>query len=267
MKAQDLQDYLYSLKGTWEYPPDTVDTFKSGDPQTEVTGIAVGWMSYTWALEKALALGCNVFVTHEPTYFNHRDNDEAVFRFAHVAAKRAFIEQSGLVIIRCHDLWDQIEGIGIPDSWGAFLGFERPLDGVRFLRVYDVAGKTALQVAQQVASHTQALGQEAVQLIGDPQRPVTRLALGTGAITPYRRYIEELNADIALCSDDGIQYWQDGAFAQEADLPLIVVNHPVSEEAGVISLANHLRAQFPAVPVQHIPQRCMVQLVTADNTD
>lgn len=183
MKAQDIQDYLYSLKGAWTYPENTVDTFKSGDPQSAVRGIAVGWMSYTWALEKALDLGCNVFVTHEPTYFNHRDNDANIFRFPRAAEKRAFIEQSGLVIIRCHDLWDQIEGIGIPDSWGGFLGFERPIDGVRYLRVYDVSGQTAQQVARKVATRTRALGQEAVQLIGNPDAPVTRLALGTGAIT------------------------------------------------------------------------------------
>ncbi len=47
MKARDLQSYLQSLNGGWVDPQKTVDTFKSGDPGAEVTGIAVGWMSYT----------------------------------------------------------------------------------------------------------------------------------------------------------------------------------------------------------------------------
>ena len=87
MKAQDVQDYLRSLAGEWQYPADTVDTFKAGDPSAEVRGIAVGWMSYTWALQRALELGCNVFITHEPTYYNHWDNDQAIFRLPGVERK------------------------------------------------------------------------------------------------------------------------------------------------------------------------------------
>jgi hypothetical protein len=45
------------------------------------------------------------------------------------------------------------------------------------------------------------------------------------------------------------------------DIQLIIVSHPVSEEAGVMNLANHLWQRFPDVPVQHILQRCMHTLV------
>ena len=48
MKARELQSYLRSLNGGWMKFGKTVDTFKAGDPEAEIKGIAVGWMSYTW---------------------------------------------------------------------------------------------------------------------------------------------------------------------------------------------------------------------------
>jgi hypothetical protein len=44
-------------------------------------------------------------------------------------------------------------------------------------------------------------------------------------------------------------------------IPVIVVNHAVSEEAGLMNLARHLSERYPAVPVHHVPQRCMYQLI------
>ncbi len=261
MKAIELQSYLQSLNSGWVNQEKTVDTFKAGDPDTEIHGIAVGWMSYTWALERALELGCNVFVTHEPTYYDHYDNNERIFRLPGVKDKQRFIQEKELVILRCHDLWDQIPGVGIPDAWGEFLGLGQAVSGEGYFRVYDVSGKTALQVAQQVASRTQSFGQEPVQLIGPAAKPVRRVSIGTGAIISFLDCVQNYKIDLAICTDDGIQYWRDGGYAIDMGIPMIVVNHHVSEEAGMIHLARQLQAKFPAIPIHHIPQRCMYRLV------
>jgi hypothetical protein len=47
MKHGDVYLYLRSLDGGWVDWNDTVDRFIAGDPDGEVAGIAVGWMSYT----------------------------------------------------------------------------------------------------------------------------------------------------------------------------------------------------------------------------
>jgi len=261
MEARELRQYLRSMDGGWVNWKDTVDTFKSGDPEAEVKGIAVGWMSYTWALRRALELGCNVFITHEPTYYNHRDNDENVFRYESVRSKRKFIEDSGLVILRCHDLWDQVRDIGIPDSWAKQLGFIKPIAGEGYYRVYDVSGQTARSIARQVAERTKSLGQDAVQLVGPADAPVSRVAIGTGAITPFMHFLDAYRVDLAICTDDGFTYWRDGALAIDMGIPVIVVNHPVAEVYGMKLLADHLSNRFPDVPVHFIPQSCMFQLI------
>ena len=263
MKAKELQQYLRTMDGGWVDLENTVDTFKSGNPDEEITGIAVGWMSYDSALKQALELNCNMFVTHEPTYFNHHDHETEVFRLEYVRSKKKFIDESGLIILRCHDLWDQVLDIGIPDSWAKQLDFHEPLAGENYYRVYDVMGRTAFDVAQQVARHTQALGQEAVQLIGPSDAKVTRVAIGTGAITPFLHFVERYKADLAICSDDGFVYWRDGALSIDMGIPVIIVNHAVSEIYGMKLLAEHLADKFPDVPVHFIPQSCMYQLVYA----
>ncbi len=257
MKAADINLYLRSLRNEGPYPDPDVDTFKAGDPQAEVGGIAVGWMSYTWALEQALALGCNLFVTHEPTFYDHLDADPQVFQLPGAAAKRQFLADSGLVVLRCHDLWDLMPDVGIPDAWGRFLGLGPATRTRRYLRLYPVEPQPAAEFGAALARRLAPLGQPGVQLLGPGEKRVSRVALGTGAITPVVEMLAQLGADAVIATDDGIDYWRDGALAIDLGIPIFVVNHPVSELAGVEALAKHLQAAFPDIPVHHIPQTCM----------
>lgn len=263
LTAGEVYAFLKSLDGGWVKWDNTVDTFKAGSPETAVKGIAVAWMPYTHALEKAAGLGCNLFVTHEPTYFNHRDNDPNIFRLPAAAAKRQWIEKNGMAIIRCHDVWDQYPRIGIPTGWGSILELGEPVEGSGYYYVYDGKGRTAAEVARHIAARTAAFGQPGVQLIGPGEKRVRRVVLGTGAITPLFHFIEKLAADMAICTDDGFTYWRDGAYAIDAGFPVALVNHPVSEEHPMKLLAGLLAKQFAQVPVHHIPERCMYRLVTA----
>lgn len=263
----ELQQYLDALRVVGPYPEPTVDTVKAGDPNTRIRGIAVGWMAYTWALRAALDLGCNVFVTHEPTYFDHHDHDPLIETLPGVRDKRAFIEASGIVVLRCHDVWDQYPGTGIGDSWGEWLGLGDAIDGDRFLRVYEVAPRTAHQLATEVAARLAPLGQSSVNLAGPGETVVTRVGIGTGAISPFPDMLARFDVDVAITTDDGTHYWRDAGLAIDLGRPLIVVHHAVSEEPGVASLADHLANALPDVPVHHVRQGCMYRVVTSDEWD
>ncbi len=263
LTAGDVHEYLRSLGREWIDPQNTVDVFKSGRPETPVKGIAVAWMSYFDALREAVAKGCNLFVTHEPTYYNHTDTDQSVFAFDIARQKKAFIEENGLTIIRCHDVWDRVPEIGIPDAWGRYLGWTKVVRQQTFYRVYELPPTTAGELAKQVAAKVAPLGQTGVQLIGPADKVIRTVAIGTGAITSFRTMITDLKADLALCTDDGFTYWSDGAMALDMGYPVIVVNHPCAEEIGMAQLANHLREKYPAVPVHHIAQKCMFATIRA----
>src|ERR1700675_3694546 len=57
---------------------ETVDTFKAGNPDTPVTGIAVTMMATLDVLQRASANGQNFVIQHEPTFYNHLDVPEGM---------------------------------------------------------------------------------------------------------------------------------------------------------------------------------------------
>lgn len=264
LSAGDVQKYLQSLAGSWEYPSDTVDTFKAGTPETPVTAIAVAWLPFTWALEQAHELGCSLFITHEPTFYDHRDSREELFEMDIPAARRAWLEDKGMAVIRCHDLWDRHPTTGITDAWATFLGLENLIDTNEFSRLYEIEPTTARDFARRVATSTAPLGQPGVQLVGDGDREIKTVCIGTGAISPYLELVPRFQPDLVICTDDGLDFWRDGSFAVDGGPPIVVVHHGVTEEPGVANLATQMAGAFPQVAVHHIAQKCMFEFISAE---
>jgi len=121
----------------------TVDTFKDGDPDTRVTGIAVTMMATLDVLQRAAAQGSNLVITHEPTFFGHPD-ELAPLETAHdsvTAVKRAFIrEHLGQLAADIRDrlgaptlrvLGDPKRRVSNVAMAPGFAGFSRHLVGLR----------------------------------------------------------------------------------------------------------------------------------------
>ncbi|MFB6087395.1 MAG: Nif3-like dinuclear metal center hexameric protein [Haloarculaceae archaeon] len=264
MHARDVQRHLRDMDGGWVDPDETVDTFKVGDPGTEVEAIAVAWMSTAAALERAADLGCDLFVTHEPTLYTHRDERDPDFSGPareQVRRKADLVADLDMAVLRCHDLWDRFPEEGVPDSWGRQLLPDAERVGSEgYFRVFD-RGEAAPARAV-AAAFAGRIDQRSVELVGPGDEPVRRVCVGTGAATPFRRMWREYDADLYVCSDDGFTYWQDGALAADAGVPVVVANHGTSEEAAMASLAAHLDRTFD-VPVHHLEQGCQFTLVGA----
>lgn len=239
--------------GTWVDWENSCDRFIAGDPQTEVSGIAVVWQSRWSALREAFERGCNLVVTHEPTFYAHSDAEPGLLAQEPAATKRRFIEETGLVIYRCHDVWDRMPRIGIVDSWAAFLGLKHRTASDEFHAVFESPVATLGQLAEYVACATAALGQPVVEMAGDPNAQITRVGTGCGAITDFLK-MSELGADAIIATDDGFHYWGGGSWALDAGVGVVVVNHCVAEEPGIRELAAYVGDQFREVPVTHLQQ-------------
>jgi len=70
MNTNDLRRHLLS-RVAWVDQSRTVDTVKAGDPDRPVRTAAVGWIASIENLRRAVELGCDLFVTHEPTFWQH----------------------------------------------------------------------------------------------------------------------------------------------------------------------------------------------------
>jgi len=101
MTANEVIERIKKTRGS-KWRSNTVDTFKGGDPNTKVTGIAVTMMATMDVLQRAAAKGQNLIITHEPTFYDHLDttkelpqgDDDPVFVESALSSK-AIISSSG----------------------------------------------------------------------------------------------------------------------------------------------------------------------------
>src|SRR5512139_872529 len=84
---------------------DTVDVVKAGDPSQRCTGVVTTFLATLEVLRKAVGLGANLVIAHEPVFYNHLDETAWLAGDRVYEAKRRFIEEHRLVVWRAHDSW------------------------------------------------------------------------------------------------------------------------------------------------------------------
>lgn len=272
LKAKDIQDHLRSLS---EVPEPSVDRIIIGNPDTPVTKIGTAWMPYWKTCRDAVSQGVNTLVVHEPTFYTHWDldaKDRDYFRadtpgrreyFRLREEKMQWINDNGLVIIRCHDVLDKVAGFGIPFALGKALGFsdDSIIRSRKFYNVYKIDTKPAIEVAEYIAEKLKALGQPGVAFYGDKNYKVSSVGVGTGCICNPIQFMD-LEPDLFIAIDDTVRTWTQTTYAEDTGKPLVVVNHGTSEEPGTKTLNAHLKKAFPDKDVIHFEQGCTYKWVT-----
>jgi putative NIF3 family GTP cyclohydrolase 1 type 2 len=238
---------------------DTVDTFKAGDPDTPVIGIAVTMMSTLDVLQRAVAAKCNLIITHEPTFFDHLDNPAELPQKesdAVLAAKRAFIKEHNLVIWRFHDHWHDRRPDGIGAGMVHALGWERFQDPSNpFL--FTVPQMTLKDLAADIRKRM-AIG--VVRVVGDPGMKVTRIALSPGAalFAAEARLLEMADVEVLVLGEtrewETVEYVSD-AITEGKRKALIFLNHIPSEQAGMEECSRWLKTFVSEVPIEFVPAR------------
>ena len=104
---------LIKKQVTCEWADKTVDTFKTGDPESKLTGIAVCMFADMQMLKEAVNKNCNFIITHEPVFYNHLDETLAYSDDPVYLEKAKFINDNNLVIFRFHDHIHSTEPDGI----------------------------------------------------------------------------------------------------------------------------------------------------------
>ena len=231
---------------------DTVDTFKTGDPSGEVTGIVTTFMA-TWdVIGRAVEIGANLIITHEPTFYNHRDETDWLADDKVYQAKRRRLDDSGIVVWRFHDYWHQCRPDGIVAGLAERMGWT---DCMEDGPVFDLPETTVGQLAEAWKAR---LGIPTVRVVGDPEMPCRRVGLRVGCV-PGAVQLELLrrdDVDVLLAGE--INEWDVNEYARDAaamGLPkaLIVLGHADSEEAGMARLVDWLAPKTPGITITHVP--------------
>jgi putative NIF3 family GTP cyclohydrolase 1 type 2 len=234
---------------------DTVDTFKAGDPDTPVTGIAVTMMATLDVRERAAASGKNLIITHEPTFYNHLDQTSNLEQQhdAVLAAKQAFIAQHKLVIWRFHDHWHARKPDGILLGMTHALGWEKFQDP-NDEHLFTLSETTLDGLA---ASIKGKLHIRVLRVVGDPQLKITSAAFLPGAAGSARQIqaLEQQDVEALLIGEtpewETVEYVADAA-TEHRRKALIILGHIPSEQAGMEECTRWLKGLITEAPVDFV---------------
>jgi putative NIF3 family GTP cyclohydrolase 1 type 2 len=236
---------------------ETVDTFKAGDPDTKVTGIAVTMMATFDVLQRAAASGANLIITHEPTFYNHLDDFNEIPQKENdpvLAEKLAFIKEHHLVVWRFHDHWHKRTPDGIEAGMTHALGWEAFQDKQNqylFTIPETTLEKLAADLKARLELHT-------MRVVGDPKMKVTRVALSPGSAGMQREIGALEKPDIQLLITGESREWETVEYAADAvsekkNKALIILGHIPSEQAGMEECTRWLKTFVSEVPVNFVP--------------
>ena len=233
---------------------DTVDTFKAGNPDTPVTGIAVTMMATMDVLERASEKGLNFVITHEPTFYAHLDTPEGMPESDPVwKEKRDFIEKHNMVVWRFHDHWHMRKPDGIEAGVIHALGWEK-YQSTENPYLFTIPETTLKQLAEQVAKK---LNSPVVRVVGVPEMKVTKLALSPGAagFEHETHALERDDVQVLLVGEtrewETVEYAAD-AVTQRRNKALIVIGHIPSEQPGMLECTTWLKGFVKDVPVEFV---------------
>ena len=237
----------------------TVDTFKAGNPDAEVKGIAVTMMATLDVLQRAAAAGQNLIITHEPTFFNHLDKPDDLEQRENdpvLAAKRAFIEEHGLVIWRFHDHWHRMKPDGIEAGMAHALSWEKFQDsGNQYL--FAIPETDLEHLATDVKSRLKI---RVMRVVGDPKLKVKKVALVPGAsgFAKETRALEISDVQVLITGEprewETVEYVAD-AVTEGNPKALIILGHIPSEQAGMEECVRWLKTFVNQVPIEFVPAR------------
>ncbi|MEA3462824.1 MAG: Nif3-like dinuclear metal center hexameric protein, partial [Bacteroidota bacterium] len=204
-------------------------------------------------LKQAAKSGCNMVITHEPTYYNHLDKKDLLKGDPVYAAKQAIIEENNMVVFRFHDHWHRTtpDGIyvGMIDKmqWGPYL-----LEGKR--NIFNLQGQTLGQITEHLK---QIFPDAIIRVIGDPNLEVNIASFSAGApgSAAHIRLLQKEEINLIVIGEapewESLSYVRD---ASQAGLPkaMIILGHTVSEEAGMEYCAQWMSSYIDEIPVLFI---------------
>ena len=245
--------HLIKKNVTCKWAEKTVDTFKAGDPETELKGIAVCMFADMKTLKKAAELGCNFIITHEPVFYNHLDETSDFENDPVYQEKRKFIEDHGLVVFRFHDHIHRTSPDGIYEGMINKLGWKQySVDGS--LTNFKIPETTVVDFSKKIKA---TLGLETVRLIGDPEMKFSNVVFSAGAPGGQSHIRTLRNKDVEVLVGGEAPEWETYLYANDAvtqgkNKAVIFLGHIKSEEAGMEYCAEWLKGFVDKTPIHFI---------------
>ena len=253
MTGRDVVDLIRKNIGVPWNEQSYRDTFKLGNPDSPVKGIATTVMVTFDMLRRAHTAGLNMVISHEDTFWNDRDDTRDLTANPLYKLKTDFVVKNDMIVWRIHDHMHAMKPDFTVVGSLRSVGVKGGEDAVMRARIYTIPETTLGEFASQVKRLT---GARAFRCVGDPKARVSKILLGPGYATP--RMTAE--ADVVIGGEqqeadggfDDVEYVLDATSLGMAK-GLIMLGHVVSEQPGMEDLANWMRTFIHDVPIQFVP--------------
>jgi putative NIF3 family GTP cyclohydrolase 1 type 2 len=232
---------------------ETVDRFVAGDPEIPVKGVATTMMATLDVIERAVAAGRNLVITHEPTFWLHQDTitgmeQDPVYQF-----KADFIRKNNMAIFRFHDHWHARKPDGIATGMARELGWEKYADAQN-VRMFTFPAVPLSRFAKEIQTK---LNIRTMRVVGDPNLSIKRAVASWGYVSrePAIPLLAKPDVDALIVGEtrewELVEYAQDAISAGQKKA-LLLLGHVVSEQAGMKYCAEWLKTFVREVPIEFV---------------
>ena len=275
----DYHPHLEGYKGC--------DDYKCGDPDIECTGVVTALTPNITVIRKAIELGANLIVVHEPTFYTSDDGPGWFEEFTNEVyeEKRKLLDEHGIVVWRDHDHMHAHDPDSIFTGVLKYLGWQDQAKvdkdtGLFAHYLIEIPETSVRQLAEYIM---EKIGLNGARIVGDPENRVRRIAL-VGHLFPnqYRKkdgstgeysvkVIETLEkyADVIIPGE--VIDWTVLSYIRDANelgrnKAAINIGHFNWEELGMKYMEDWLRELVEnKVKVTYVPSGDMYRFVTRGN--
>jgi putative NIF3 family GTP cyclohydrolase 1 type 2 len=252
LTASQLVDRIRNHVGV-PWREQTVDRILAGDPDTVVRGVAVTMMATLDVIERSVAAGKNMIITHEPTFYVHQDTTKELEGDPTLKYKLDFIRNHNVAVFRFHDHWHDHHPDGIATGMIRELDWEKNVDPAnpkRFL----FSGEPLAQFCHGIQAR---LRDRTMRVVGKPAMPVKRVAASWGAADRLTTIPLFARPDVDVLVVGEAREWELVEYAQDSitagnQKALIVLGHVVSEQGGMQYCTEWLKSFVTDVPVDFV---------------
>lgn len=254
MTVREVVDGMLKKTGVEPLPYDkTCDRLMTGSYDMEVTKIVTTFMATVEVIKKAIDIGANLIITHEPTWFTGLDSTDWLENDPVYHKKRELIDKHNIAIWRFHDHMHMADEDGIYRGFNEELGWtDYRIDNPENLKHFGVCYKIPETTLEELCNFfKEKLDMKVVQIVGNPKMKVERVSvlvgggsLGLGREELPMMIMNDNNLDLIICGE--ITEWTTSAYVRDAaelgfNKGMLVLGHERSEEPGMKHLGKWMQ--------------------------
>jgi hypothetical protein len=250
ISAQEVVRKITGIMGPAWNPSSYRDTFKMGDPNTPVNGVASCFMSTFDVIKRAHAKGLNFVITHEPTMWTDADllpqvEDDPLFKL-----KLEFVNDNKMIVWRTHDSLHKMRPEPMITAENKKLGwdkFTQPDDA----KTYKFS--PAMSLKNVVLQYVEKVPTGSVRVIGDPNLMVDSATQCGHSCAQNVEGLEKYDATLSIEARE----WETAEYGRDlvaagSRKAMIICSHESGEESMMNWFTGWFQQQFPAIPIEFV---------------